>query len=51
MKHLADPYEEFLCDEPGKKYEDGAEKAESLADLDCPDCIKVIWNILEEALV
>lgn len=50
MVHCPTPYEQFLCDDNDKHYSED-DRSGTLREIDCPDCIKAIWDILEEAMV
>lgn len=51
IKHIATPYEQFLCDDNDKVYSEYDQRIDSLQELNCPDCIKAVWEILVEAMV
>jgi len=51
MKHIQTPYEQYLCDDNDKQYPETDESAKTLRELDCPDCIEAVWEILVEAMV
>lgn len=50
MIHCQTPYEQFLCDDNAKVYGED-DRSGTLREIDCPDCIEAIWDILEEAMV
>lgn len=56
MKHYLTPYEQFLCDDTlatgvEKDYPEHDEVAHFISDIDCPDCMEIIEEIVADAVI